>query len=998
MDRIAPPPWRRRVAAAGVGLLTLGLGAVVAQAATQTAPGGPSLRDAGAARGLLIGAAVTGSALRGEIEQPYLDALKREFSAVTPENDMKWSYLQPEPGAFDFTAADRLVELAEANGQKVHGHTLAWHSQNPVWVDQLTDRATAERVLEQHIKTVVGRYKGRIAYWDVVNEAIADGETGRLRDSVWLRTIGPDYIEKAFRWAHEADPAAKLYYNDYENGDLGGKSNGVYDLLRRLKAKGVPVDGVGIQAHSRPDRRTDGEYTRNLNRLAALGLEIQITELDSGIALPATPEKLQNQARIYRETAEYCLRQPRCVGITTWGLTDKYSWIETADPGYGQALPLDATYQPKPAYHALRDALLARPSPPVAPTDVVVETGDGAVRVSWAGTVAPGSTYEIRYGPSRNALTRTVSVADTTTTRITGLRNGRDYVFAVVARNALGASAPSAPVAARPVARLARPAFAAPRPDHKTLELSWRRVPGATGYVVEHHTSPDGPTQRTDVGDVTNYRLGDLTNGTRYDVSVHAYHADGDGSPSATRTATPRTRATPVVTAPETTGTIAVDGRLTETEWRRLPVSLEKATYRSTRDRGRAGVTWDTQRIYFAGRVVDETRVNDSIDPWQDDTFEIFLNGRGDLPASYDTASDRHYFLRWNDDTLHEQNGRTAGATYRWSTTPDGYAVELSVTWQSLGIVPGEAGARIGVDFALDDDDTGGIRDGQKTAFGFESNYLDLSAIGRAKLTIRYATSHLPLVPLVDCVIDNGDGTRTSRFGYANENNGRVAVPVGRHNAFDPAPVDRDQPGIFARGDQERFYADFTGDSLTWRLRGPDGRTRTAVVDAGTPRCATIPAVPLYRDALSTGWTSFAYNSTIDPAATGTVHDGTRAMSVTVTGAYGLAGLENKAAPLQLTEDSALEMWINVDPTSGPRTFGFVSSSGVEGAPSSTPVYFTVPPGGWVKKTFSHADLGNADQLQSFYLQDVGNLPGTQPPVHLDDIRVLNVKAPEENR
>ncbi len=990
MDGTAPRRRRWRIATAVAGVLALNAGGAVAFAAAGE-PAGPSLREAGQARSIMIGAAVTGDALRGTIEQPYLDALAREFGKVTPENDMKFGIIHPEPDRYDFAAADELVELAEANGQKVHGHTLAWYSQNPAWADAITDRATAERVLEEHIKTVVGRYKGRIAYWDVVNEAINDGDRGGLRDSVWLRTIGPGYIEKAFRWAKEADPSAKLYYNDYETGDTRAKANAVYDLLRGLKEKGVPIDGVGIQAHSRIDRRTDAEYTRNLNRLAALGLEIQITELDVGIPRPTTPEKLTEQARVYRETAETCLRQPKCVGITTWGLTDKYSWIPTADPGFGDALPLDAQYRPKPAYHALRDALLTAPAAPAAPAGVVAETADRAVQLGWQGTVAPGTTYEIRYGTSPQELTGRV-VTGATTARIAGLRNGRTYHFAVVARAAGAESLPSAVVRARPAQLLGKPALSTPRADHRTLELSWKPVPGATAYVVSHGTSPDALTRRTDVGPVTSYRLGGLTDGTKYHVSVRAYDADGDGPAAPARTGTPAVQDTPVVTAPETTGTVTVDGRLTEPEWKRLPIKLTKPTFRSTDDTASAAVTWDTERIYIAGAVKDATKVNDSLDTYQDDTFEVYLNGKGDLPRSYDTASDRHYFLRWNDGAVHEQNGKTRGAQYKGADTPDGYTVELSVTWKSLGIVPGEDGAEIGVDFSVDDDDDGGFRDAQKTAFGFEENYLDLTAIGRADLTVRYATTRKAVVPVVDCLVDNGDGTYSARFGYTNRNNGRVAIPVGRHNLFTPAPTDRGQPGILARGTQQGFFADFDGAPLTWRLRGPDGETRSATADSGTPTCAVVPAVSVYRDAPAAGWTPFSYNATVDPAATGTVHGGSAAVGITVTGAYGLGGLENKTAPVRLTPDSALELWINVGASTGPRTFGLNTSSGIEGAPGNPAVYFTVQPGGWVKKTFDHGDLGGADQLGSWFLQDVGGSADPQPTVYVDDVRLLDVK------
>jgi len=230
----------------------------------------------------------------------------------------------------------------------------------------------------------VGRYKGRIWAWDVVNEAIADGSSALRTNSFWYQMIGPDYIKLAFQFAHEADPDAILYLNDYSSETMNAKSTGVYNLVRDLKLDGVPINGVGWQMHITNGDRIGADHHSNAQRLAALGVEISITELDVKMPLPADSNKLATQAATYRDVLEFCLSKPKCVSLITWGFTDKYSWIPGFFPGMGAALIFDANYQPKPAYDALRQVLIAAP-----PQPVVLST-DQVTLVSW---IYQGRTY-----------------------------------------------------------------------------------------------------------------------------------------------------------------------------------------------------------------------------------------------------------------------------------------------------------------------------------------------------------------------------------------------------------------------------------------------------------------------------------------------------------------------------------------------------------------------------------------------------------------------------
>ena len=306
-------------------------------------------------RGIHFGTAINHRAV--VTDERYRWLAGREFSMLTPENAMKMGPLRPSREQFSWDQADAIVRFAERHAQQVHGHALVWHEQNPRWLTEGDwTRETLLEVMREHITEVVGRYRGRVQVWDVVNEAV--DEDGSLRDTLWLRVIGPDYIEHAFRWAHEADPAAVLLYNDYNAEDLGTKSDGVHELLADLVGRGVPVHGVGLQMHLTAGMTpTADDFRGNLRRLADLGLELHVTEADVRMRLPATADRLRQQAEDYRRMLEIALEQPAFRSWTIWGFTDLYSWVPRRFEGHGAALPWDEDYQPKPARAALVEAL-----------------------------------------------------------------------------------------------------------------------------------------------------------------------------------------------------------------------------------------------------------------------------------------------------------------------------------------------------------------------------------------------------------------------------------------------------------------------------------------------------------------------------------------------------------------------------------------------------------------------------------------------------------------
>ena len=299
-----------------------------------------------------------------EKDSDAIDILKEHFNAITAENVMKWYAIHPEPGKYNFEPADSFVVLGEKYNMHIVGHVLVWHHQVPEWVFQdrsgnLTSRDTLLKRMKEHISTIVGRYKGRVHCWDVVNEAITDD--GSLRETVWLRGIGPEYIDMAFQWAHEADPEARLFYNDFGGEGLGRKSDAIYQLVEGLLQRGAPIHGVGLQMHVALDWFPDPQdVSANMTRLDALGLQVHITEMDVQIqrGTGTREEKLNAQAGIYRNMLGVCLAADNCTAFVLWGFTDRHSWIPYFTGNPDAPLIFDESYYPKPAYHALREELI----------------------------------------------------------------------------------------------------------------------------------------------------------------------------------------------------------------------------------------------------------------------------------------------------------------------------------------------------------------------------------------------------------------------------------------------------------------------------------------------------------------------------------------------------------------------------------------------------------------------------------------------------------------
>ncbi|PNS15953.1 hypothetical protein CAC42_4354 [Sphaceloma murrayae] len=290
---------------------------------------------------------------------------RADFNSFTPENAMKWESTQPARNNFTFAQADAFINYATENKYQTHCHTLVWHSQLPTWVSSGGfDNATLIQIMREHITAVAGRYKGQCTRWDVVNEGkpssriLTLNENGTYRESVFYNTIGEAYIPIAFRIAHEVDPKAKLFYNDYNLEYAEEKALGAQRIVKLVQSYGVKIDGVGLQCHLASEATAtapgptpdEAVLTKALQLYTSQGVNVAYTEIDVRMNTPSTPAKLAVQAAAYERIARSCLDVKRCVGMTLWGVSDKYSWIPGVFPSEGAALVWDENYQKKPAY------------------------------------------------------------------------------------------------------------------------------------------------------------------------------------------------------------------------------------------------------------------------------------------------------------------------------------------------------------------------------------------------------------------------------------------------------------------------------------------------------------------------------------------------------------------------------------------------------------------------------------------------------------------------
>ena len=329
-----------------------------------------SLRALAEPIGLEIGVAVN----PGGLEDPrYKEIAATEYSSITPENEMKWESIEPRRGVYDYADADRLVRFAERHDQLVRGHTLLWHNQLPGWLTEgVSDGSIGNQelkaILRRHVKDTARHFAGDVWAWDVANEFFTDTTPSRINpDKFWVSRPGRGIIAKPFRWAHEADPDALLFYNDYNIAGEDGtnaKADAVFRWVKRQLAKGVPIHGIGDQGHLDTQYGFPVRMEDNLRRYARLGLKVAITEADvrTFVNNPEEQQPTEHLATLahpyeFSKMLEACLEVRACISFTAWGVGDAYSWIPGFFTGQGYGLLHDVDLQPKQAYSELQDDL-----------------------------------------------------------------------------------------------------------------------------------------------------------------------------------------------------------------------------------------------------------------------------------------------------------------------------------------------------------------------------------------------------------------------------------------------------------------------------------------------------------------------------------------------------------------------------------------------------------------------------------------------------------------
>ncbi|MEV1174288.1 endo-1,4-beta-xylanase [Nonomuraea sp. NPDC049784] len=572
------------------------------------------------------------------------ELLARHFNSVTPGNELKWDATEPREGEFNFADGDYLVDFAIRHGMTIRGHTLAWHSQTPDWVFQDADKELLLKRLETHVRTLVTRYKGKIKVWDVVNEVVDENQPDGLRRSKWYEIAGLDFIRTAFRVAHEADPDAKLFINDY-NTEFPRKREALYALVKRLKVEGVPIDGVGHQLHLNIEQPPASSVEATIERFATLGVDQQVTELDVSIYTDFSssydtipPELLVQQGHRYKELFDVFRRQAaKLSSVTVWGESDDVSWLRSWPiPRLNAPLPFDDELQAKPAYWGIVDP--SRLAPLVRRLEAPAGTPkvDGKRDLEW--DLLPDSPL---------ARVGDVSAGFQARSSAKGL-----YLLAEVTDPTVG------------------------KDDRVTFTVD------GTPYVVGRSGGPKAAVQRT----ATGYRVEALV-GTGTDVNVTVHDSSGETVWNGKVTPVPAVKLTSAAhCAPVLDGVV-------DRAWSAAPEIRTGAWIQGT-----SGATakvrslWSGSTLYVLAQVADPVLSEESPNAWEQDSVEIFVDPGNGKTKGYED-DDGQYRVSFS--------GRvTVGGTFDAGgvkdhvqavakMVPGGYVVEAAIELPTIRLAEG---------------------------------------------------------------------------------------------------------------------------------------------------------------------------------------------------------------------------------------------------------------------------------------------------------------------
>ncbi|MFJ2033326.1 endo-1,4-beta-xylanase [Streptosporangium sp. NPDC087985] len=605
--------------------------------------------------------AIGAAAQRRETLGEHGELLLKHFDSLTPGNQLKWDATEPREGEFTFAESDYLVDYAGGHGLKVRGHTLAWHSQTPEWAFE-GDKAAVLRRLENHIRAVAGRYKGKIYAWDVVNEVVDENQPDGLRRSKWFEITGLDYIRTAFRVAREVDPAAKLYLNDY-NTEFPRKRRAVYELVKRLRAEGVPIDGVGHQMHVNIEQPAASEIEKTIELFAGLGIDQQVTELDVSVytdfvqSYTEIPETLLlQQGHRYKEIFDVFRRQSRHLSsVTVWGLADDGTWLSSFPiTRLNPPLLFDDRLQSKPAYWGVADPA------ELAPLRHGLEAPKGTPKID--------GKRDLEWD----------LLPDTPVARVGDLSAGIQFRWSAAGLSVL--------------AEVTDPSK--DRQDTVTVTA------GGTNYAIRRDgTHAHGFTAKTEKT-CDGYRVEALlpagTAGVR--VSVR------DGASGTTITWDGQLTAVPAVkSAVAAKGTPVIDG-IVDAVWAKAP-EIRTGTW----IQGSAGATarvralWDAGRLHVLAQVSDPRLSEESPNAWEQDSVEIFVDPDNGKTKGYDD-DDGQYRISFTgrqsiggtfDAFAIKDNLKSAARK-----VPGGYVVEATIKLPTVTLAKG---VLLGFDIQVND-------------------------------------------------------------------------------------------------------------------------------------------------------------------------------------------------------------------------------------------------------------------------------------------------------
>ncbi len=662
----------------------------------------PSLKDV-YAKDFKIGSALLVSEI-ADPNGPDAQLLEKHFNMLTAGNELKWDATEPKEGQFDFTRADKIVKFALDHGMEFRGHTLAWHSQTPDWVfhddkGNLVSKEVLLQRLKKHIDTVMGRYKGKIGTWDVVNEVIDPSGPNGLRNSLWYQIAGEEFIEKAFIYAHEADPNAKLFINDY-NTEEPAKRDALYALIKRLQAKGIPVDGVGHQMHISTSYPSTAAVDAMFSKFADLGIQQEVTELDMSVYSNDTdswqtfPEDQQiRQAYRYRDMMNVFLKhRDQITAVIFWGKDDGNTWLTTF-PTVRNNWPLlfDAQLQAKYAYWALVDPSKVPIEPKQAKASQGTAKIDARMEQEWNRSARipvtkPDGTEAGSFRLMWDAKNVYV-LADVNDTAV----NGKDSVTVYVSN---GKDA---------------------KPDSYTMQRSgaqnnakwaYRSARTDTGYRIEARL----PVANNQLGRELAIDL--VLSDYKGNQPTRIYWSDTTGAQnSSTANYGKVTLEQGPQIAAAIKGTPTIDGDV-DTSWQKATTfTTSRQVVGTGGSVAQVRTMWDKDRLYILAEVKDKLLSASSPNAYEQDSIEIFVDPNLGRTPYFEPGDDGQYRINYKGvESVNPADQKTRLKSVA-KVIPGGYRIEASIDWPK-GVTAPTAGQWVGFDIQVNNDDTGnGKRD-----------------------------------------------------------------------------------------------------------------------------------------------------------------------------------------------------------------------------------------------------------------------------------------------